>query len=374
MYNIIHIMPHDSVLYNGSIIKMIDDNIKSFPTEEHLFIISNESVYNKYKDYCNVKLEKDICKNMKKLRKYIKTSDFVFLHSNPLKATQLIRLGRKSLNKIIWCIWGHDLYSERLEVNTIYKKIRKCISKVVKFIPNCIRTYKIKKFHAIGIGFQYDAIEVRRKYGPNMKIVMTPYGYKENNKQIMDTIINKTSEKKTGIKVMVGHSAFPFLNHIKLLNILSKYKQEDIKISLVLAYGPKEYSEIVKKTALELFDENKIEIIEKMMSQEEYIEYLSRVDICLLDYKHQAALGNIYMLLYMGKKLFLNKNGIIKLFTTLEGIENYNIEDIDDMSFKEFSKSVQNSTYGKQFAEFHINEENYIKLWLNTITELKKEL
>ena len=108
-----------------------------------------------------------------------------------------------------------------------------------------------------------------------------------------------------------------------------------------------------------------------MMNYEQYVKYLSTVDVCLLDYKHQAALSNIYMLLYMKKKIFLNKEGIIKLFTILENIETYNIDDIHNMNFEEFSKEIDNYQNGKQFAEFHINEENYKNLWYNTLKSLK---
>lgn len=372
MYKIIHIMPHESILYNGGIIKMINDNPNIFKQEDHLFVIANQRVYEEYKDYSNVKLEQRICSNVKILEKYIKESKYVFLHSNPIKTHNLLRLKRKNLSKIIWCIWGHDLYENRLEIKTTYQKIRKFIVNIIKFIPNKIRKSKIKQFYAIGIGFQYDAIEVKRKYGNDMRIVMAPYGYKKENKKIIDKIIEQTSPKEY-IRIMVGHSAFPFLNHITILKQLAKYKDENIRISLVLAYGSRDYAKIVKETAIQLFEPDKLEIIENMMSQEEYIHYLSTVDICILDYKHQAALGNIYMLLYMGKKLYLNENGIIKLFTTLEGIENYNVTDIEKMAFEEFSKPIRDIKHGKEFAEFHIDEKNYIKLWENTIREITKE-
>ena len=139
-------------------------------------------------------------------------------------------------------------------------------------------------------------------------------------------------------------------------------------------FDTEEYAEKVKEEARRLFNEEKIEIIDKMMSKEEYLNYLSTVDVCLLDYKHQAALGNIYFLLYMGKKLFLNKDGIIKLFSTLENIETYNIDSINQMDYDEFSQEIKDITYGKQFAEFHINEKNYIKLWKNTIKELEERI
>ena len=69
---------------------------------------------------------------------------------------------------------------------------------------------------------------------------------------------------------------------------------------------------------------------------------LSTVDTCILDYTHQSALGNINLLLGMNKKLYLNDSGIIKTAMILEGIESSNVNDIEKMSFIEFTdrKSV----------------------------------
>lgn len=346
----IHIMSHKSLIYNAQIVNMINENKEQFSKEEHLFVISDSEVYEQVKKYNNTVWVKDISTNIRQFKNYANKCEYIFLHSNTLSTKILLFLNNKTLNKIIWCEWGHDLYNKE----------------------KYIRKKRIQKFYAIGIGFQYDAIEAKRKYGSNMKIVMTPYGYKKDNQKKIDEIIENSKMEKDYKKIMIGHSAYEFLNHIDLLHKLSKYRDENIKISLVLAYGCEEYAEKVKNEAIMLFGKEKVEIIDKLMSQEEYIKYLSTVDICLLDYKHQSALGNIYYLLYMGKKLFLNKNGVIKLFTILENIETYNTDEIECMNYEEFSKKVLSPKYGKQFAEFHISEKNYVELWKNTISELKK--
>ena len=365
----IHIMSHESTVYNAQIVNMINENEESFSKENHLFVISNSQVYNQVKHFENVKFEPNISKSISVLKKYAKECDYIFLHSNTLSAKVLLFSNKNILNKIVWCEWGHDLYDKNENSSNIIRLIAK---KIIRGIPKFIKKIRTKKYYAVGIGFQYDAIEAKRKFGKDMRIVMTPYGYTKDNKEKIDMIIEENKNNNHYTKIMVGHSAYPFLNHIELLNKLAKYKEENIKISLVLAYGSKEYAETVKSEAKKLFDDNKIEIIQEMMSQEEYIKYLTTVDICCLDYKHQAALANIYMLLYMGKKLFLNRDGIVKLFTTLENIETYNTNDIGHIQFSEFKTPIKNTNYGKQFAEFHIDEKNYISLWKITIKDLER--
>lgn len=364
-----HIMSHESTVYNAQIVNMINENEDDFNKEDHLFVISNSDVYNQVKHFENVIFEPNISKSVKIFKKYAKECNYIFLHSNTLSAKILLCSNKNILNKIVWCEWGHDLYDRKEKSSNIIRTIAK---KIIKGIPKFIKRIRTKKYYAVGIGFQYDAIEAKRKFGKDMRIVMTPYGYVKNNKEKIDNIIENNKNNNEYTKIMVGHSAYPFLNHISLLNKLAKYKDENIKISLVLAYGSKEYAETVKAEAKKIFSDNQIEIIEDMMSQEEYIKYLTTVDICCLDYKHQAALANIYMLLYMGKKLFLNRDGIVKLFTTLENIETYNTNDIGSIEFKEFKAPIKNIKYGKQFAEFHIDEKNYISLWKNTIKDLEE--
>lgn len=373
MYKYVHIMPHESTTYNAEIINMIN-NDKNFNKSDHLFIIANQQVYNQVKNYSNVIYEKDVCNNMKKFKECTTECNYIFLHSNTLSTINLLILNRKILNKIIWCVWGHDLYSKRNRPIGLYRKFRRVIGNCVRFIPETIRNSRIRKFYAIGIGFRYDVIEVKRKFGKDMKILMLFYGYKKGMKEGIDTAIKECEPKEKkdkNIRVMIGHSAFSYLNHMKVLDKLEKYKDENITISLILSYGDEKYKEEVKQYAYKKFGQ-KVEIIEEFMPEKDYIKYLNSIDICILDCIHQSAMGNVYRLLYMEKKLFLNKDGIIKLSTELENIEAYNTEDIDHMDFTEFKKPIKEPIFGKEFAKFYINEENYINSWIKTIQKLEQ--
>lgn len=364
---IYHIMPIENFYYNESIIKMINDNPKFFDKGEHYFITVNEQGYKKYKNTNNMVYDKEILgkKRVKILKEYIDKSDYTIIHSKYIHKRDLLKLNKKYLNKIIWGVWGHDLYTQKSGKQNILKSI-------LKKLFSIIEKSKINQFKGVGIGFKYDAIEVRKKYD-KIKIYPLLYGYKKDSLKKTNAIFNKKIKRKKNdpIKIMIGHSGYPFLNHIKILNDLYKFKDENILISMPLNYGQVDYINNVEEIAKKLYD-NKVEFITENMEYEQYLEYIKSIDICILDFEHQAALGNLWLLLKNNTKLFLNENGIIKLTMMLEMIETYNVSEIKNMSFDEFSRPVKPNDNNIRFADEYLNEINAVNKFKVLIDELRK--
>lgn len=353
-YKFIHIMPIASE-YNCQIVRMINDNPSVFNVKEHLFVIKDYRIYEKMKAYKNVVHEEDITHDYKKFIKYADSAEFIFLHENALmELSVLIRLRTRILRKIIWVVWGHDLYPEQLATSLKRK------------VSNAIRKRISRRYYGVGVGFKYDALKVREDYGGRIKILPLPYGYEALAPRVSAT----RSSSKDEFRVMVGHSAYEFLNHFSVLDRLSRFKNENIKVCLVLAYGRENYADSVKKYAIEIFGKDKVEVVQEMMSREDYIGYLNSVDACILDYKHQAALGNLYILLRLGKKVFLRRDGVLKTAMDLENIETYNVEDIDRMDFVELSRDVSRPENGKKFVDFYYDNKNYIEMWSRSLKQL----
>lgn len=363
----LHIMIVNNAKHNNSIIKMINNKSELFNKEEHIFIIANEELYDNIIKDNNVYLDTNIIKNIRTLKQYAKNCKYLFFHSLNIKYTFLMLIPKKIAKKIIWVTWGHDVY--RKEPSTLKQKIKENIYLVTK---GKIKKHKVKQFYAIGVGFKYDIIEIKRKFGNKIKILPLLYGYEEGKKKYIDSVISE-EEKNKPYKIMIGHCAYPFLKHFNIIDLLKKYKDENILISLVLSYGDMEYAKRVEKYAKEVFGEHKVEIIKTSISPKEYIKYLKTVDICILDYKHQAALGNFWRLLYLEKKLFLNKDGILKMFANFEGIETYCVESIKKMDFKQFTQGLINPQTCKKGVEFYIDENNILNMWKNSLNEIENE-
>jgi hypothetical protein len=357
------------MFFNGNVIEMINSKEQYFTKDEHLFIVAYDDIYEKYKND-NVILIKGITgKNLKLFKKYAKMASYVFMHSNDFMHIKRMILTPKSIKKkYIWCVWGGDLYTDFLKITTVKEFAFYLIYRVGAFLIN----REAKYYKGIGIGFRYDALEIRRRFHRrNIKIVTTPYlsDVKLND---VNKIINACKEKTVNenpLKVMVAHSAHSYLNHKEILDKLSKYKDEDMIISLVLAYGNKRYASDVEQHARKLFGD-KVEIIKDRTDSNEYIKYLHSVDIAVFDHKHQSALGNLYYLLYMGKKVYLNSDGILKLAMRLEDINTFDTHQIGIESFEHFSSLDFNRNNGQVFAEFYMDENNTYKMWNRTLNDL----
>ena len=365
----IHIMPHHSKVHNYRLIRMIEDNPRLFGNDEHVFVIRDREVFeSKMENLRNVILEEDIDKNYKKFCEYVDRSDYVFLHENTIVSLKILcRLKKRRLKKIIWCVWGHDLYTEGSENIGFLRGLKRKISlKIRKRIS--------KKFYAIGIGFKYDAIKIRKEYGEDIKIVYAPYGYIKGSKESIDKIIaSNKNVKHNYLKVMIGHSAYEFLNYFNTLDLLKKYKEENIKISMVLVYGDQGYASAVKERAIGIFGQDKVEVISEPMPANKYREYLDSVDVCIFNFSKQAALGNFYDLCYFGKKIFLMKGGILDLAAKGEKMEVFYVSDIEKMAYKDFSSLSFSKENEQKFGEYYVNESNYLKMWKNTLDALRLE-
>lgn len=368
-----HIMIVNSFVYNDQIINMIKSNKKEFKLSEHRFIFINLESYCSYKDLESVILEDDLLgKNFKKFKEYIESSEIVLMHSFPLNLFQLCKLKKEDLSKLVWIVWGHDLYKKIPKYEkgiSLYRQARRTASIILKKIELLLYPIKIKQLKAIGIGFKYDALEIKKLYGDKVEIVMLPYGFSDNKEKI-DSILNDETflnEEKNNFKVMIGHSGYKFLNHEKILNQLFKYKEKNMVISLPLSYGDEEYICEVEKIANNLYG-NKIEIIKEKMKFEEYLKYLKTVDIVILDFEHQAALGNLFLLLYLGKKIYLAKKSIIYFAMKAEGIDVGRTGDIGEISYEEFIKDTKKiDLRAKEYSSYILNEKNMVKQWESTL-------
>ena len=149
-----------------------------------------------------------------------------------------------------------------------------------------------------------------------------------------------------------------------------RFKNENILVSLVVSYGDAEYSAELTEKAKQMWGD-KVEIIDEYMGTEDYLRYLNSVDIAIIDYPFQIALGNIHRMMYMGKKIFLSKDGFLKRAYTLEGIKTFNINDIENMSYDEFISKDDISKWQKIYAAKIVDETGRITDWQNTLEELK---
>jgi len=367
----LHVMTHPAMFFNGNVIDMINTNEDYFNPQDHLFLVGYNDIFEKYKKYSNVKLvPKIMTKNFRSFIRFSNKANYVFLHQNCYyDYIRLIFTPIKIRKKYIWCVWGHDLYTNLGKVEGARERVKL----IARRIGDVLINYEAKYYQGIGIGFRYDALEVKSRFKNKIRILMCPYPSDMKLEEI-DSIIEAANsvekDKNAPTKIMVAHSAHQYLHHKEMLEKLSAYKDENIIISLVLVYGNDAYATSVAEYAKSIFGD-KIEVFRNRMDTKDYIQYLTTVDIGIFDQVHQSSLGNLNYLLYLGKKLYLNKDGVLKLAFLLEGIYMDTTDKLGLEPYERFIKENPSKERAKSYAAFIMNEKNQMDMWKSTIDILE---
>lgn len=287
----------------------------------------------------------------------LESSDYVIFHFLPNNIFLHFELYFKKelYSKMIWRIWGADLYN--------WKK-----NGIQGIAFNGIREYTRKRIKSI-IAEPMDRPEFIKQFGSSVSFIdgPDPKGYN------IDTL-EKNKEEKTDniIYILVGHSAVIALNHIKILNDLKHYKNENIKIILPLNYGDSSYAKEVYNEAVKIFTTEKIIAINEKLDMDKYIKLLWHCDIAIIHSDRQIAMGNITMLMYMLKKIYLKKESIMdRYYRSEQGLEIYDSNTISNLTFDEFKES-KHLLINREYATKEINIDDIASTWKESFEKIKE--
>lgn len=333
---------------------MVNDPCNKFNPEEHCFVSPHKKLCDELGNH-NV-----ICTSKKRISSMInfygKYCDWIFLHGYSLSLSDIL-IKPKFLTKIIWRTWGHD-------IGYFYKR-NEPFKNLLKRLLNFIRKFVIKKFYAIGIANTVDKISVERFFG-KIKTYRMPYPVKvENNIQAFEQI-----KENDCVNVLLGHSGFSNDNHIKILEKLKVYSNKNMRVYIPLAYGDVNYIEKIKEYVSQ---ENLsfVTILDKFIKVDEYVKFLNSIDIAIFDGTNSYALGNIAWLLKFNKKFYLNKTGIIREAFTMENIPYICVDEIGNITYEEFVKTIDYSEVATDMRA-KTYEENIIA-WQLILKDMDKQ-
>jgi len=312
--SIIHIMvPEEKFAF--PFIEFVNNH---FPLDKHLFVILGMK---------NDKFEKLISKNIIFIDEKIKYLNLILLmnYSNKIilhglwsqRINQILFVNPWLYKKCYWVMWGGDFYFPEKQP-FLQRYTIKSIGHLVTYIKG---DYELAKKWYGAKGTYHECF----MYSSNL--------YKEYN------VIESNHET---INIQIGNSADSTNNHIEVLQRLSKYADEDIKIFVPLSYGNENYAKEVIMKGKELFG-NKFKPMVDFMPFNEYLEFLGSIDIAIFAHKRQQAMGNTITLLGLGKKVYM-RNDVTpwKLFNDLGvklfDIKNINLDGIND-------KTKENNPY-----------------------------
>lgn len=334
-YKYIHLIYAHDEKFVMHLLKTFNDKDAGFKIDDHLFVVCVSELYEVLKVFPNVILD-----NSKKnlYLKYAKHCSWIISHGMETQVNTILT-PRHIRKKIIYRYWGGSRTTG----------LRPDIKHPISFIRQNIKIFIFKRimesFAAIGVANNVDIADLSRKLSCRTRYYFLGYPSREKSMALKKAIMenkNRVIENQK-IKVLLGHRGKPEGNHIKNLERLKKYDSNLFDIYIPLSYGDEEYIDKVKKYVYENNITNVI-IIEDFIPFDKYVGFLAEMDICLFDGETSYALGNISMLLALEKTIYLSKDGILKIAFDLETIPYRLIEDIGNLSFKEFSfKFIYNS-------------------------------
>lgn len=358
----LHILWHPDLKFNPNLVRMINNEPDYFNSKEHLFVTPHENVYNSLKEYENVVLAGKETGNL--INKFGKYTDWIFVHSLNCSKSKVIFTRKKFAKKVIWRTWGHDIRNLSLEgCNPIAKIVKKL------FWQLYIR--KVHQFRAFGIGNDIDNVNICRIFG-DMQSYRLSYFYEKGRFEQLQTIRESSERncaKQGPLRILIGHSASPFDNHIDAMAAVEKYKDEDIKICMILSYGgQKEYVEKVKEYANRKFP-NKVEIVDTFMSYFEFASYLSNIDVAIFNQEYSTALGNLSLLLFFKKMIYFKKNSEFTESFDKNSCGYKVLDDIKNMSFNSFVNEKMSTELIKQYNGI-VSSDSVCKMFANLLSEL----
>ena len=276
----------------------------------------------------------------------IGTDDEVYIHYLGTEFVWTV-IGTKA-RQYNWILWGGDFYpycNVELydnETKEILGKIHNYEENTVKvkvkeYISLQLRKKAIKKIDYMLTWNNYDYELVRKQFSIKAKLKYFMYP-KVNDYKVLDEISNAKIHNEDELVIQIGNSGSYTNNHISILRKLKKYKNENkLKIIAPLSYGDKVYIDDVIKEGKEIFGD-KFQPITQHNPLEEYYNLLNRVDIAIMNHHRQEGAGNIITLLYLGKKVYFNKQ--VTTYKTFKewGFNIYNIEDIKESTFDDLFK------------------------------------
>jgi len=264
-----------------------------------------------------------LCKRLRKSKEY----DNIIFHSLYLNYLLLALLFNiKAVRRATMIVWGIQ------DGGPFTVPEAKSIYKIHGWLYEKLRSFIIPEFRYICTMIESDYKKVKKLY--NVKGGNKKSGY------IMGKLENDeidAKKRKDSVNIQVGHAGFELTFTIEALEALRKFKDENIRVFSPLSYGNDNYiSEVIQK-GKEIFGSKFISIT-KQISHENYVKFVSYMDIYVHNATGQMGLANIDTHIANFNKLYLNEKGVV--YSDLKETPGYHmsrIGDICNQSFEEFA-------------------------------------
>jgi len=373
---IVHLMGINNS-FDQSLINFIQKNDTLKESKKHVFIINSLKnvlkVQNKKQSFFN---------HLKLINYYLKKADIILMHGFFLvfKSLKLLIVSlfmayflkkSKKTQKILWVIWGGDIYNDFLENSIRKTKLQKIIRKVTRAIGLYLKRNFVKKLSGVVVLVPGDYKIFKKIYKIDLKRYHVFYP-NPINYDILDKEKN-TKEKyfflnEDDYVLLLGNSASETNNHIEVIDFFSSLVGESKKLKIIcpLSYGNLNYARKIINYGQSKLKDSFLPLVD-FLNPEEYARILNSIRVAVFNHSRQQALGNILALLYLEKKVYIRKNVStyvwlkklnITIFDTENLLKEKSITNIFNIRHETLSKN-------REIIKRYFSEENCTQLWEN---------
>jgi len=229
--------------------------------------------------------------------------------------------------KVIWSVWGSDAYDHFSDQNfsePFTNNVRRSLFQLRKSF------YLYTLYHLVRYRVKPLRKELKLLQLVNYVITVLPYEFNIIKKEfsLMAEYIdysygvnkfNSFSNSPLGNSILIGNSATSANNHLDVFDII---KDTNKKLIVPLSYGAydyKNYKELVILEGMRIF-KNSFTPIEEFMPLQQYRELTLSCNSVIMYHIRQQALGNIFMSLFQGMRVFLNSKSLTYIYLKDEGM------------------------------------------------------
>ncbi len=163
------------------------------------------------------------------------------------------------------------------------------------------------------------------------------------------------------IQIQINNSADK--TTLEMFDVLSKFKDENIKITTILSYGQMELKEEIIEKGNKIF-EDKFEYLDEYLKPADYVQKLAQNDILILNQNRQQGLGNCFSNLALGSKVFIKSEITTYNHFNSKCVKVFDTNEIKNMSFKEFTSYNSETRRNNMQKSLMFFDDGYLKgLW-----------
>lgn len=230
-------------------------------------------------------------------------------------------VAQKQFQNLNWMVWGSDLYNLPFIDAGLYEKLTFDLFfqrnfSVKQFLYRAKVSLLHHRHHEIAYGkiknvltwmtSEYD-FAIKNIPGLNANHAFFFYENEMPYHMLDELMLDAPESHQRDRPVFIlGNSATPELNH---LDAIAYMESQNVRADLwvPVSYGDQAYAHFLKKELPGKYHGGNVRFIDQYMSFQEYLRLLNNADGLIMNNIRPQGFGNILMMMYLGKKVFLNE-------------------------------------------------------------------